>query len=68
MFIIQYVKNQIIMTTKDKELIERANKLHWSEWDKINEDEAETPEAKEILHRIMMTLYHREEYSVNGEC
>ena len=56
------------MTTKDKELIERANKLHYTEWNMINEDEAETPEAKEILHRIMMTLYHREEYSVNGEC
>ena len=53
---------------KDKEHIERANKLHWSEWNMINEDEAETSEAKEILHRIMMTLYHREEYSINGEC
>ena len=56
------------MTTKDKELIERANNLHYTEWNMINEDEAETPEAKEILHRIMMNLYHREEYSVNREC
>ena len=56
------------MTTKDKELIEKANKLHYTEWDKINEDDAETPEAKEILHRIIMNLYHREEYSVNREC
>lgn len=49
------------MTTKDKELIEIANNLHWSEWDMINEDKAETPEAKKILHDIAVRLYHLEE-------
>lgn len=47
------------MTEKDKQLIEKARRSYWAD---INEDEADTEEAREILHRIAVDRYHYEEY------
>lgn len=42
------------MTEKDKELIARAKALHWSEWHIVGkmEEQADTEEARAILHDI----------------
>jgi len=50
------------MTEKDKKLIEEAEKLSYSDWFLVREDEADTEEAREILHSIASRLYHTEEY------
>lgn len=52
------------MTEKDKELIEKASKMHYTEWSEVSdmEEQAESEEAKAKLHSIATTLYHREEY------
>ena len=50
------------MTEKDLKLIEKANAVNYSEWYLIDENEADTPEAKEELHRIASHKYHTEEY------
>lgn len=47
------------MTEKDKALIEKAKRSYWAE---IEPDEADTEEARKILHRIAVDGYHREEY------
>lgn len=47
------------MTEKDKALIEKAKRSYWAE---IEPDEADTEEAREILHRIAVRGYHNEEY------
>lgn len=52
------VKTIRVMTEKDKKLIEDARHLSW---DRIDEDEAETEEGREILHKMIMDDYHREE-------
>lgn len=51
------------MTQKDLQLIEEAKKLSYIDWYAVSkmEDEAETQQAKEILHSITMRLYHLEE-------
>ena len=47
------------MTERDKALIEKARNQYWAE---IEPDEADTEEARQILHRIAVDGYHREEY------
>lgn len=53
------------MTQKDSKLIEAANKVHYIDWCKVSdmEKEAESDEAKRILHNIASSLYHQEEWS-----
>lgn len=46
------------MNEHDKELVEKARTLHWSE---IDENEAETAEGRYQLHRIILSKYHKEE-------
>lgn len=43
----------------DQELIRKARGQRWEE---INEDAAETEDARQILHDIAIQKYHREEY------
>lgn len=50
------------MTEKDKKLIEEARKVPYTEWYNIDENAADTPEAKEILHSIASSKYHTDEY------
>jgi hypothetical protein len=52
------------MTEKDKDLINKAFELRASEWDLVSklEEQAESDEAKKILHNREMYLYHKEEY------
>lgn len=54
------------MTDKDKKLIEKARRTHYIDWHLVcdMEEQADTEEAREILHRIACSLYHREEYYV----
>ena len=53
------------MTEKDKKLIEEAYELvkRSDGWIFIDENEADTEEARDKLHTIAMVAYHREEYS-----
>lgn len=53
------------MNDKDKDLIETAfNFSDGSDWNEIPalEKQAESEEAKYILHKRMVTLYRREEF------
>lgn len=52
------------MTEKDIELIKKAKKLQSIDWaiSVQYEKEADTEEAKDILHSISNQLYHTEEY------
>ena len=43
----------------DQELINKARSQRWEE---IDEDAAETEDARTILHDIIIHKYHREEY------
>lgn len=43
----------------DQRLIEEAHKKRWEE---IDEDEAWTDEARNVLHEICADKYHREEF------
>lgn len=56
------------MTDKDKMLIEKARKISYTEWGYIDAmiEEADTEEAKQILHSIQGYKYHTEEY-MNGD-
>lgn len=53
------------MTEKDKQLIEKAEKMTSIDWWTVTEMEhvADSKEAKERLHNIACTLYHIEEYN-----
>lgn len=53
------------MTQRDKDLIERAWSVHFTEWFLIDEliDQAESEEARERLRTIRSFKYHREEFS-----
>ena len=46
----------------DRRLVLEANDLGW---EYINEDLAQTQEAKDILHDIATSKYHRDEYRSN---
>lgn len=53
------------MTAKDKDLIDRASRLHFTEWYMASKmaKEADTIKAQETLNDISKRLYHREEAS-----
>lgn len=53
------------MTEKDKELIEKAKQLYFTEWYKAYDmaNEADTPQAKRELESIARYLYHMEEFN-----
>lgn len=51
------------MTAKDQALIEQARSKPWQD---INEDEAETEDGRDALHRIAYRKYLREEQSSFG--
>lgn len=44
---------------QDQKLIEQAGHQRWEE---IDEDAAETEEARQVLHDIAIRKYHRDEY------
>lgn len=52
------------MTEQDKKLIAKAEALPYTEWDSIAilKEECESEEAREQLHSIMVSKYHRDEY------
>lgn len=52
------------MSEKDKKLIADAEKLHYSDWYKIDDmmEQADSEEAKERLKIIRSSKYHEEEY------
>ena len=51
------------MSEKDKQLIAKAQAMPFYQWDLISnlKEQCESEEAKEIIHRIMVSNYHREE-------
>lgn len=53
------------MTAKDKDLIDRASRLHFTEWYLASKmaKESDTIKAQETLNDISKRLYHREEAS-----
>lgn len=52
------------MTDKDKQLIEAAKEVPYTEWERVYfmEQEAESEEARQELHHICNWLAHMEEY------
>ena len=52
------------MTVGDYALIMEAEKVHYTDWDKVDEmiDRAKSKEAKEILRGIRNRLNHLEEF------
>lgn len=52
------------MTDKDKQLIEAANRVPYTEWERVYfmEQDAESEEARQELHLICNRLAHMEEY------
>ena len=57
--------SNIAMTVADQELINKAEKLHWTEGDIADGliDLAQSDEAKKILRGIRNYLYHKEEFA-----
>ena len=53
------------MTMKDRELVKRARALSWHDWPLVAdmEEQAESAEARQMLHSIVVAGYHREEAS-----
>lgn len=53
------------MTTKDRALVKRASALSWHDWPLVAdvEEQAESAEARRMLHSIAVAGYHREEAS-----
>lgn len=45
----------------DRQLINKARSLHFTDWMFVNEKAAETVEGYKELHRIASKLYHKEE-------
>lgn len=49
------------MTENDKSLVTEARQMHdWAEVVEL-EEKAETKTARKIIHRIAVSLYHKEE-------
>ena len=50
---------------KDRELVKRARALSWIDWPLVAEmeEQAESAEARQMLHSIVVAGYHREEAS-----
>jgi len=57
--IMQWWERQQLLTDQDREAIERARDLDWSE---IDEDWAETELGRQELHNIIISKYHDEEF------
>lgn len=57
------------MTDKDKKLVEKARKISYTEWGYIDSliEEADTEEAKRLLHSIQGYKYRIEEYKSNSD-
>lgn len=57
-----------VLTEKDKELIRKAERLHWADWYEADflAEKADTEAARERLRRIATTLYHAEEASIGN--
>lgn len=55
------------MSEQDKRLIEEAEALPYTQWERISNLKAqcESEEAREKLHEIMVSKYHRDEYLHN---
>lgn len=53
------------MSKNDQSLIDKARRIHFSEWDLIDGliDQAESENARERLKSIQKQKYHREELS-----
>lgn len=49
------------MNEHDKKMVDKARSLHYTEWTKIHEEDAETIEGYKRLHDIATRLYHKEE-------
>lgn len=49
------------MTEKDKQLIEKAKNTPFIKWYEIEPEEAESDEARKILHNISFAKYYEEE-------
>lgn len=60
-------KNNPPMTVADQQLINKAEKAHWSEWGMVDDmiNLAKSDEAKKILREIRNHLHHKEEFA-NG--
>lgn len=54
-----YPMNFKMLPEHDQRLIEEAQCQRWEE---IDEDAAETEEARQVLHDIAIRKYHRDEY------
>lgn len=52
------------MTEKDKKLISEARKVPCSEWWKVDDmrEKADSDEAREALHVIASSKYHKDEF------
>lgn len=50
---------------KDEELIEQADRIHYTRWGEIEAlmEKTDNPETKRRLKAIMVRKYHEEEYS-----
>lgn len=57
-----------MMTVADQELINRAEQMHFRDWDLVDKmiDQAQCDEAKKILRGIRNMYYHREEASIGN--
>lgn len=55
--------SNVAMTVADQELINKAEKMHYTDWDIVDGfiDLAQSDEAKKILRGIRNYLYHKEE-------
>lgn len=62
-----YARQRPPMTDKDRERIRLAKEMHWSDWHIVGrfEDEADTEEARAILHDIRRNYAVREKYSAD---
>ena len=54
---------QYEMNEHDRQLVEAARKLDYTDWMMADESKAETIEGYEELHHISVRLYHMEEAS-----
>ena len=54
-----------MLSEKDRALISKSFDLYDTEWDLVSklESQAESDEARRILHNRQMHLYHKEEQS-----
>lgn len=51
----------------DEELVDKAMNARSFCWLDVNENDAESPEARRLIHDIAVSLYHQEEASAYGE-